>query len=315
MRSELYPAIEPHRTGYLKLDDLHDMYWEECGNPNGVPVVFIHGGPGAGADASARRFFDPDYYRIVVYDQRGAGRSNPLGETRENTTPHLIADLEKLRTLLGMDRWIVFGGSWGSTLGIAYAEHHPDRCLGLILRGIFLCRREEIDWFMYGMKTIFPEEWRTFSEFICESERDNLAAAYHKLLMSTDREVYMPAALSWSRYEGACATLMPSPETVTTFLDDTVALGLARMESYYFTNNIFLPDNFLFENLYLIRHIPTIIVQGRYDIVCPIITADLVAKELPEADYRIVPNAGHSASEPALCAELVRACEAFKSLG
>lgn len=314
MRSELYPDIEPYQTGYLKLDELHEMYWEECGNPNGVPVVFIHGGPGAGSGTSARQFFDPNHYRIVVYDQRGAGRSRPLGEIRNNTTPHLIADLERLRAFLGIEKWVVFGGSWGSTLGVAYAEHYPERCLGLILRGIFLCRREEIKWFIYGMKTIFPEEWHQFAEFIPEEERDDLESAYHKRLMSSDPAVYMPAALSWSRYEGACATLMPDTKKLAAFMDETVALGLARMESHYFTNNIFLPENFLLQNLYKINHIPTIIVQGRYDIVCPIVTADEVAQHLPEADYRIVPNAGHSASDPALCAELVRACEDFKEL-
>lgn len=314
MRSELYPAIEPYRTGYLKLDDIHEMYWEECGNPNGVPVVFIHGGPGAGAGTSARQFFDPDHYRIVVYDQRGAGRSKPLGETRNNTTPHLIVDLENLRIFLGIEKWVIFGGSWGSTLGIAYAEHHPERCLGLILRGVFLCRRQEVEWFIYGMKNIFPEEWRRFAEFIPESERDDLEKAYHKRLMSSDPAVYMPAALSWSRYEGACATLIPDSKKLETFLDETVALGMARMESHYFTHNIFLPEDFLIQNLGKIRHIPTIIVQGRYDIVCPIITADDVVQHLPEVDYRIIPNAGHASNDPALRAELVRACEEFKKL-
>lgn len=315
MRAGLYPELEPYRTDYLKLDEVHEMYWEECGNPNGVPVVFIHGGPGAGAGPSARRFFDPNHYRIVVYDQRGAGRSKPHGETRNNTTPHLIADLESLRTFLNIETWIVFGGSWGSTLGIAYAEYHPERCAGLILRGIFLCRREEIEWFIYGMKTIFPKEWREFAEFIPEDERDDLQKAYHKRLMNNDPAIHIPAALAWSCYEGACATLLPCSKTVDTFRDETVALGLARMESHYFANNIFLPEDFLIQNLHKIRHIPTIIVQGRYDIVCPIVTADEVARHLPNADYRIVSNASHAASDPALCAELVRACEKFKCLG
>lgn len=314
MHADLYPEIAPNQTGFIKLDDLHTMYWEECGNPEGVPVVFLHGGPGAGASEASRCFFDPSFYRIIIYDQRGSGRSTPLGEIRYNTTPHLIEDLETLRHHLKIDKWLVFGGSWGSTLAIAYAEHHPGCCLGLVLRGIFLCRKQEIDWFLYGMNTIFPEQWQEFSTCIPETERHNLLEAYHVRLMDPNPEIHMPAALAWSKYEGACATLLPSEATINSFLNPIVALGLARMEAHYFSNSIFLPENFLLDNLNKIRHIPTIIVQGRYDIVCPIVTADEVTKQLPDAEYVIVPDAGHSAFDPALCRELVKACEKMKKL-
>lgn len=313
-RSTLYEEILPYRTGHLTVDEKygHELYWEEGGNPDGVPVVFIHGGPGAGASALSRRFFDPEFYRIIVYDQRGAGRSKPLGEIQNNTTPLLIEDLERLRIFLNIEKWLVFGGSWGSTLAIAYGIHHPQRCLGFVLRGIFLCRPSEIDWFLYGMKTFYPEYWRDFAHYVPAEQRDNLLEAYYSLLMDPDPTIHMPAAHSWSRYEGICATLLPSPETVDSFLDDTVALGLARMEAHYFRNHIFLPDNFLLDNIGALRAIPTYIVQGRYDILCPITTADEVAQALPEASYVIVPDAGHSAFDPKLCEELVRCCERFK---
>lgn len=314
LRTDLYPPISPNKTGYITVDEIygHELYWEECGNPQGVPAIFIHGGPGAGAGEGARRFFDPDFYRIIVYDQRGSGRSKPLGEIRNNTTPLLIEDLEVLRQYFDIEKWMVFGGSWGSTLALAYAEHHPDRCLGLILRGLFLCRKSEIDWFLYGIRTIFPEVWQKFIDHIPVDQQDDLLEAYYKLLMDPDPAVHMAAARSWSGYEGSTATLLPNPDVLASFLDDTVALGLSRMEAHYFRNNIFLPDNFIMENLGKIRSIPTTMVQGRYDIVCPIVTADEVAKHLPEADYIIVPDAGHSAQEPSLCRELVRACERFK---
>ncbi len=312
MGTHLYPTIEPYRQGMLTVDDVHTLYWEECGNPYGVPVVFIHGGPGAGSSPSSRRFFDPSFYRIIVFDQRGSGRSIPLGETRQNTTPLLISDMEKLRHHLEVDQWLIFGGSWGSTLAIAYAEHHPGRCLGLILRGIFLCRKLEIDWFLYGMRAIFPDAWTEFAHFIPKEQRHDLLKAYYQRVMDPDPGIHMPAAKMWSKYEGVCATLMPSPETVASFLEDQVALGLARMEAHYFSNNIFLPENYLLEHIDRIRHIPAVIIQGRYDIVCPIMTAHEVHKAWPEADYIVVPDAGHSAFDPSLCEELVRACDRFK---
>ena len=312
IRDTLYPEILPHKFGHLAVDNLHQIYWEECGNPQGVPIVFVHGGPGAGSSPASRRFFDPDYYRIIVFDQRGSGRSLPLGEIRNNTTPLLIQDMESLREHLGITQWHIFGGSWGSTLAIAYAEHHPDHCISMILRGIFLCRQSEIDWFLYGMRTIFPEQWYEFNAFLPPDERHDLLTSYHARLMNPDPDIHMPAAFSWSKYEGACATLLPSQATVNSFLDPVIALGLARMEAHYFSNNIFLPDNYLMDNIGKIQHIPTTIVQGRYDVVCPIVTAHEVIQKWPEAKYVVVPDAGHSAYDPTLCRELVKACERHK---
>jgi|LNAP01.1.fsa_nt_gb proline iminopeptidase len=311
---DLYPAIECYDSGFLKLDTLHEMYYEQSGNPKGVPVVFLHGGPGAGANPTHRRFFDPAHYRIVIFDQRGAGRSKPLGEIRDNTTPLLIDDIEKLRQHLGIDTWFVFGGSWGSTLAIAYAEFHPDRVRGLALRGIFLCRKSEIDWFLHGVKELAPEAWRAFSGYIPAAERGDLLAAYHSRLMNPNPATHMPAARAWSIYEGSCSTLLPSPETVTAFSADILALGLARMEAHYFVNNIFLDDNYLLEHVDRIRHIPAFIVQGRYDLVCPIRTADDLVRAWPEARYHIVPDAGHSAMEPGIRSHLVAGMDRFREL-
>ncbi|MBX6323584.1 MAG: prolyl aminopeptidase [Rhodospirillaceae bacterium] len=315
VKPEFYPEIEPYESGMLDLDGLHRMYWEQVGDPQGVPVVFLHGGPGAGASPVHRRFFDPAYYRVVIFDQRGAGRSRPLGELRDNTTPHLVADIERLRRHLGIERWIVFGGSWGSTLALAYAETHPERVRALVLRGIFLCRKSEIDWFLYGLRTMAPEAWRNFAELVTEAERGDLLEAYYRRLVDPDPAVHMAAARAWSIYEGTCCTLLPSPETVESFAQDTLALGLARMEAHYFRNNIFLPENALLDNLGRIRHIPAVIVQGRYDLVCPIVTADELHRAWPEARYVVVPEAGHSAMEPGIRAALITAMEEMKSLG
>ena len=314
LRSDLYPPIEPSDTGQLPLTAGHSMYWEVMGNPNGPAVVFLHGGPGAGAAPDHRRFFDPAHYRIVVYDQRGAGRSTPLGEVRDNTTQDLIADLERLREHLGLEGWLVFGGSWGSTLALAYAQAHPARVRALILRGIFLCRQREIDWFIRGMGTFFPEHWRSFAEFLPAAERGGLLAAYHRRLMDPDPAVHLPAARAWSTYEGACSTLLPSPETVAAFGEDRLALGLARIEAHYFVNRIFLAENALLDNVARIRHIPAVIIQGRYDVVCPIATADELHRAWPEAEYLVVPDAGHSAMEPGIRRALVAAMEKYKSL-
>lgn len=312
LRAELYPEIEPFDAGMLALDDLHHLYWEVSGNPNGKPVVFLHGGPGAGASPAHRRFFDPKHYRIIIFDQRGAGRSTPLGAVTDNTTPHLIADMETLRRHLNIKHWMVFGGSWGSTLALAYAEAHPERCTGLILRGIFLCRKSEIDWFLYDLKNLFPEAWHAFADYIPEIERGNLLKAYYQRLINPDPAIHMPAARVWGRYEGSCSTLMPSPETVAYFGGDVVALGLARIEAHFFMHNIFLPENSLLDNVSRIRNIPGVIVQGRYDAVCPIISADDLHRAWPEAEYHIVADAGHAAWEPGICKQLVAACEKFK---
>lgn len=313
-REELYPPIEPFRTGRLALDGIHTMYWEQSGNPQGVPVVFLHGGPGAGSAPNHRRLFDPAHYNIVIFDQRGAGRSTPLGELRENTTPLLIADIETLRQHLGIARWLVFGGSWGSTLALAYGEVHPQHCIGFVLRGIFLCRKSEIDWFLYGLQNIFPEAWQAFTRLIPETERGDLLTAYHQRLIDPDPAVHMPAARAWSSYEGSCSTLLPSPDTVAYFASDVVALGLARMEAHYFKHNIFLPVNSLLDKVSRIRDKPAVIIQGRYDAVCPAVSAHDLHCAWPEAEYIVVPAAGHAAWEPGICAELVRATERFKSL-
>ena len=308
----LYPEIEPFDIGQLKLDDIHTMYYEQSGNPKGQPVVFLHGGPGSGANPTHRRFFDPSYYRIVIFDQRGAGRSTPLGETKQNTTPHLIRDIETLRKHLHIERWFVFGGSWGSTLALVYAQHHPEYVRGLALRGIFLCRKLEIDWFLYGLRDMAPEAWRTLTDSIPVEERGDLLGAFHKRIMNPDPAIHLPACRAWAMYEAACSTLYPSPETITAFGDKKLALGLARMEAHYFMNNIFLSDNFILENVDKIRHIPSFIVQGRYDLVCPIRSADDLHRAWPEARYIIVPDAGHSAMEPGIRAHLVEGMDRFR---
>ncbi len=289
------------------------MYWEQSGNPKGVPVVFLHGGPGAGASPVHRQFFDPAFYRIVVLDQRGAGRSTPLGHLPRNTTPALVEDLERLRRHLGIERWLVFGGSWGSTLGLAYGEHHPERCLGLVLRGIFLCRESEIEWFLYGLKGVFPEVWRAFAGFLPEAERGDLLEAYHRRLTDPDPAVHLPAARSWSVYEGSCSTLLPNPALVADFAADRVALGLARIEAHYFRNDIFLPRGFLLREAGRLAKVPGVIIHGRYDMVCPTVSADDLHQAWPQAEYTVVPDAGHSAFEPGIRSRLIAATEAFKT--
>lgn len=310
-RTELFPEIEPHASGRLPLDARHAMYWEVSGNPDGIPVVFLHGGPGSGASPSHRRFFDPARYRIVIFDQRGSGRSTPLGAIEDNTTPLLIADVERLRRHLAIERWLIFGGSWGSTLALAYGEAHPERCLGFVLRGIFLCRPAEIDWFLYGMRNVFPDVWRNFAEFIPPGERDDLLAAYRRRLEDPDPVVHLPAARTWSLYEGACSTLMPSEDAMRHFGDDGVALGLARIEAHYFAHDIFLPRDSLLANVGRIRHLPCVIVQGRYDMVCPAVSAFDLKAAWPEAELIVVPDAGHSAWEPGIRAHLVAAVARF----
>jgi proline iminopeptidase len=311
-RRDLYPPIEPYHTGTLRLDARHAMYWEQSGNPRGVPVLFLHGGPGAGATPVHRRFFDPASWRIVIFDQRGAGRSTPLGEIADNTPDHLVADIERLRLALGIEKWLVFGGSWGSTLALCYAESHPQRCLGLVLRGIFLSRREEIEWFLYGIRKIFPEAWRAFSGFLPQAERSDILGAYYRRLLDPDPRVHMPAARAWSIYEGACSTLLPDPETVAAFSEDRLALGLARIEAHFFSRHIFAGNADLLARIDRIRTLPGVIVQGRYDMVCPIDSADQLARAWPEAKYVIVPDAGHSAMEPGIREQLVLATEQMK---
>jgi proline iminopeptidase len=250
----------------------------------------------------------------VIFDQRGAGRSTPLGEIVDNTPDHLVADIEHLRTTLAIEKWLVFGGSWGSTLALHYAETHPDRCIGLVLRGIFLCRRDEIEWFLYGIRRVFPEAWRPFAELLPEAERCDLLAAYDRRLRDPDPRVHMPAARAWSIYEGACSTLLPNPETVAAFSEERLALGLARIEAHFFSRHLFTGERDLVARVRRIRHLPATIVQGRYDMVCPVGSADELVRAWPEARYMIVPDAGHSAMEPGIREQLVLATEWMKQI-
>ena len=309
----LYPPLVPNRSGRLALDARHTMFWEECGSARGKPVVFLHGGPGGGSSPDHRRYFDPAFYRIILYDQRGAGQSTPLGELADNTTPHLVADLERLRVHLGIERWLVFGGSWGSTLALAYAEAHPQRVLGLVLRGIFLGRPQEIDWFMHGMRILFPEAWQAFAGFLPAAERGDLLANYYRRLTEADPATHMPAAHAWSRYESSCSTLLPDPDLIAHFDEDVVALAIARIEAHYFAHRLFLPEGALLDGVGRIRRVPGVIVQGRYDAVCPMLTAHDLHRAWPEAEYVVVPDAGHSAREPGLCRALVAATDRFRS--
>ncbi len=305
----LYPELEPYATGRLPLDAVHTMYWETSGNSSGVPLVFLHGGPGGGCLPHHRRYGDPSYWNIVLYDQRGAGRSTPVASLTDNTTGHLVADLERLREALHIERWLLFGGSWGSTLALAYAQAHPDRVLGLVLRGIFLASAREIDWFMHGMRNVFPEAWRAFEQFLPESERPDLLVNYYRRLTDADPAVHFPAAHAWDRYEGTCSTLLPQPDSLPRMDSDTAALAIARIEAHYFVHRAFLAPEQLRDGVAAIRHLPCTIVQGRYDVVCPPVTADALAEAWPEAEYIVVPDAGHSVREPGIARELVAALQ------
>lgn len=307
-----YPPVEPYASGLLEVDELHRVYWETCGNPLGVPVVFLHGGPGGGTLPAHRRFFDPDHYRIILFDQRGAGRSLPKAETSANTTAHLVADMERLREFLQVEQWLLFGGSWGSTLALAYGQAHPERCLGFILRGIFLGEAREIGWFLHDLKTVHPEAWRDFSEFLPQEERGDLLTGYRKRLDSEDPTVHLPAARAWARYEASASTLLPDAQLIKGM--EKEPLALARLEAHYMAHNMFLENRQLLSGISAIRHLPAILVQGRYDMVCPIAAADELARAWPEAYYEIVPDAGHSAFEPGITRALVGAVEAFKRL-
>jgi proline iminopeptidase len=308
----LFPPIEPYRHGMLAVDAIHTLYWEECGNPDGIPVLFLHGGPGGGIAPRHRCFFDPAHYRIVLFDQRGAGKSIPLGEYRNNTTQLLIDDIERLRVLLGIEQWLLFGGSWGSTLALAYGETHPQRCLGFVLRGIFLCTRQEVDWFLSGIRWFFPEVYAEFVAPIPPEERGELLQAYARRLFSEDPAVYAPAARNWSRYEGRCLFLRPDPIAIDDFSSDAVSLGIGRLEAHYFLHDGFLADEQLIRDVGRIRHLPAVIVQGRYDVVCPPLSAFRLAGAWPEAVLQVIDDAGHSGYEPGIARALVTATERFK---
>ena len=312
----LYPQLDPFDHGYLDVGDGHSIYYEQCGRRDGLPALFVHGGPGAGGDLNARRFFDPSTYRIVVFDQRGAGRSRPAASTDANTTWHLVRDMELLRGHLKIGRWLVFGGSWGSTLSLAYAQQHPNAVSALVLRGIFLLRRKELAWFYQeGAGALLPEEWNEFLALIPEEERDDMLSAYHKRLFSPDPEMRLKAAIAWSVWEGAASFLTPRAEQKSLFGKQSFALALARIEAHFFVNDgFFLSEGQLLEGVDRIRHIPAVIVQGRHDIVCPMETAWELHKCWPEADFRVVNDAGHSAYEAGVMNELINATDAFRKL-
>jgi proline iminopeptidase len=314
-RRELYPALEPFRHGYLRVSEVHEIYYEECGNPAGKPAVFLHGGPGAGSDKRARQFFDPQHYRIVVFDQRGCGRSRPSASLVENTTWHLVADIERLRKHLGIERWLVFGGSWGSTLALAYAEANPERVSEIVLRGIFLLRYAEIRWFyQHGASEIFPDAWESYRDVIPLDERDDFLSAYHKRLIGSDQRAALAAARAWSVWEASASFLHSNGDNIKKWGEDLFALAIARIECHYFVNRGFLrSESQLLDDVSRIRHIPTTIVQGRYDVVCPATSAWDLHRAWPEADLRIVPDAGHSAFEAGNAHELVLATDRYRS--
>jgi len=313
-RDDLFPEIPFRRSGFLDVGDGHRLYWEESGNPAGTPVVFLHGGPGSGTSPAQRRFFDPQGWRIVLFDQRGAGRSTPHASVQANTTPHLIADMERLREHLEIDRWMVFGGSWGSTLALAYGQAHPERCLGFMLRGIFLGRPSEVEWFMTGIRLLYPDAWRRFAEFLPEAERGDLLSAYSARLFDLRPEVHLPAARSWARYEAACSALVPDPRQLADMENDQHSLALARIEAHYFANRLFLPPQGLLAGMDRLARHPAVIVQGRYDVICPMASADLLARSWTGAEFVVVPDAGHAAMEPGIRRALVRATERLKAL-
>lgn len=313
--SKLYPRIKHNRELTFDVGDSHVLYGREYGNTEGIPAVFLHGGPGSGCEPYHSRFFDPQQYRIILFDQRGAGRSTPHASLHANTTHHLIADLEHIREKLGIDRWLVFGGSWGSTLALAYAQAHPGKVLALVLRGIFLCRYSDVQWFYQsGAHHIFHDYWADFYHHIPEDERGNMVAAYHRRLTGDDEIARMAAAKIWSQWEGRTATLLPNASVQDHFTDPHVALSLARIECDYFYNNCWLEPNQLLRDAQRLHDIPGVIVHGRYDVVCPVIQAFELHAAWPQAELQIIPEAGHAASEPGISAALVRATDKFARL-
>ena len=312
----LFPPIEPFKTEMLRASPLHELYLEQSGNPEGQPILFLHGGPGGGTSPTHRQFFDPSHYRIILFDQRGCGKSKPHAELEENSTWDLVHDIELIRKHLGIRSWIVFGGSWGSTLALAYAVKNPNRVKGLILRGIFLCRPEEIRWlYQEGTSFLFPDQWEDYLAPIPPGERSNMVQAYHKILTGKDEAAKLKAAQAWSKWEGATSALLPKADLVEAFDEAKHALEFARIENHYFVNNAFMEtENYLLENVDKIRNIPGVIVHGRYDVVCPMKNAWDLHRAWPEAQLHIVPDAGHSAWEKGIQEKLLEATEAFKAL-
>ncbi|MEP3561228.1 MAG: prolyl aminopeptidase [Marinobacter sp.] len=312
----LYPEIQPYARHHLAVDEVHELYLEESGNPDGTPVLVVHGGPGGGCEDYHRRFFDAERFRIILLDQRGAGRSTPLAELEGNSTENLVVDMEKVRQFLGVDRWLLFGGSWGSTLSLVYAQTHPERVLGLVLRGIFLCRPRDIQWFYQeGASRIFPDYWQDFLAPVPEAERGDMVAAYYRRLTSHNELEQIQAAKAWSVWEGRCATLQPNPKVVEHFGHPHVAIALARIECHYFMNQGFLQTDQIINNTDKLADIPGIIVHGRYDMVCPLDNAFALSAAWPEAELQIIRDAGHSASEPAIVDALIRGVEQVVAKG
>ena len=314
--THLYPEIDPYNQFNLKVSDLHTIHIEESGNPNGKPVIFLHGGPGGGIEPIYRQYFDPEKWRIIIFDQRGCGKSTPHAELAENTTWELVDDIEKIREYLGIEKWVVFGGSWGSTLSLSYAITHPERCKALVLRGIFMIRNKEIDWFYQeGASNIYPDAWEQYVKPIPEDERHDMVAAYYKRLTSNDDAVRIEAAKAWSIWEASTSKLIQSDDYLHQFEDAKVAEAFARIECHYFTHGgFFKSENWLLENVDKIRHIPTVIVQGRYDVVCPMVSAWELHRAFPEADFEIVQDAGHSMTEKGIAAKLVEYTDKFIDL-
>ena len=311
-QTTFFPPIESRVTGMLDVGDGHRLYWEESGNPSGQPAIFLHGGPGSGTRADQRRYFDPAHYRIVLFDQRGAGRSTPLAGIEANTLWHLVADMERLRAFLGIERWLVFGGSWGSTLALAYGEAHPERCSALVVRGIWLCRKTELAWWLHGTRTFFPENWKAFAEFIPHDERGDLLGAYHRRLIDPDPSVHMPAAVMWKNYETNITSLVPPATPAHGPSGQTLAMS--RIMAHYMINDCFLREGQLLDAVGAIRRVPGVIVQGRYDMVCPTTSADDLAAAWPEATYTVIADAGHAVDVPDYVAALVGATERFKNI-
>lgn len=312
MRS-FYPDIQPYDSGHLDTGDGHQIYWEICGNPKGKPAVFLHGGPGSGCSAKHRRLFDPDQYRVLLFDQRGCGRSRPHASLDNNTTWHLVADIERLRTVMGVEQWLVFGGSWGSTLALAYAETHPVRVSALIVRGIFTLRRKELLWYYQnGASWMFPELWETFLAPIPEAERGDLMAAYHKRLTGSDRAEQLRCAKAWSVWEGSTITLLPNQANAASHADEHFALAFSRIENHYFVNKGFFDaDDQLLRDAWKLKKIPGVIIQGRYDVCTPAVTAWDLHRAWPEAEFHIVDDAGHAFDEPGILNQLITATDKF----
>jgi proline iminopeptidase len=310
----LYPEIQPYRNDFFQVDDIHSIYWEESGNPKAQPILFLHGGPGSGTEPKHRRFFNPKKYRIILFDQRGCGKSTPHNSLENNTTWDLVADIEKLRKHLDIDQWIIFGGSWGSTLALAYAETYPENVRALIVRGIFLGRKKELAWYyQFGAHHLFPDVWEKFISPIPHAERNDLMRAYHKRLTSSDAHTRQRAALAWSNWEAATLKIEYNPQLFQPVTDATWAEAHARIECHYFMQNCFFDtDNWLLENIQKIQHIPGIIIHGRYDILCPLENAWELHKAWPRAKFEIIPLAGHSGSDPGIIDALIRATDSFE---